>query len=80
MCAVIEEKVMTQIADAMADTGWRSCSWMGGSRERTEGNGTGDEEAEQLHSSHANSWQLRQEEALIWKEEEETHRGGECEQ
>lgn len=53
---------------------------MGGSRERTEGNGTGDEEAEQLHSSHANSWQLRQEEALIWKEEEETHRGGECEQ
>ena len=46
VCVDVNEKVMTQIADEMADTGWRNCSCIGGSTERTEGTGSSDEEAE----------------------------------
>lgn len=43
--------------------------------ERMEGIGVADKDVEEPHSSHAKSWQWRQTEALIWKEEQEVHRG-----
>ena len=43
--------------------------------ERMEGLGVADKDVEEPHSSHAKSWQWRQTEAFIWKEEQEVHRG-----